>query len=157
MPWTTDSLRPCAAVGKSREKRQQGALEIHPKERSLNPCHVLGSRGESQGRSSEWSPWALAPCHGEHLILEACVSPPAPLQVQPALALTRPLGLTAALGKLQLQPAPPATLAAATSCTVGISGSMFKNLCHPLHLWQLQFLGPSQTTKPSGNRTNTFQ
>lgn len=57
-----------------------------------------------------------------------------------------------------LAPAPALSvpLAAASSCRDSLSGSMFKNLSHSFHSWQLKFLGPSQTTKPSGHGTGTF-
>ena len=62
---------------------------IHPKERSLNPRHVLGSQGESEDEAGSGAP-GLTPCHGEHLIPVAGLSPPAPLQILPALVPTWP-------------------------------------------------------------------
>ena len=68
---------------------------IHPKERSLNPRHVPGSQGESEDEAGSGAP-GLTPCHGEHLIPVAGLSPPAPLQILPALVPTWP---RASLGK----------------------------------------------------------
>lgn len=62
---------------------------IHPKERSLNPRHVLGSQGESEDEAGSGAP-GLTPCHGEHLIPVAGLSPPAPLQILPTLVPTWP-------------------------------------------------------------------
>lgn len=137
------------AWGQRREKRRQGGVWIRPKERSPNSRHMLRSHGESEDKAGSGTP-GLTPCHGEHLIPMAYMSPPAPLQIPPALVLTWPRAqlLTGA----PPQPALPGPLLHRRPLS-----STFKNLCHPLHSWQLKFLEPRQTTKPSGSGTSMFQ